>query len=230
MSNTAWWYLTRASGLTAWVFLTLTLVWGALSAGRMVAGKGARRWLDDLHPYLATIGLVTLILHVVGAVADSTVGLTWLDTVLPFTAAWNPVGIAAGVLALWLLVAVEATSLLRRHLARTTWRQIHLLSYAGAIMATMHAILAGTDLRTPVVAAAGFAAVVAAAAISIRRWLGPEPPRRQVVAPRSGPAAGAAPARPPLHAWSPVTPAAGPPLAPPADPPAFLWEVPDRVG
>ncbi len=146
MSNTTWWYVMRAAGLTSWFFLTLTLMWGTIASGRLLPNAKARRWVVDLHPFLGAVGLGALALHIVAAVADTYVGLTWVDTVVPFTAGWHPWGIAAGVVALWMLVVVQVTSLLRRQLGKATWHRIHLVSYAMAWITGLHAVMNGSDL------------------------------------------------------------------------------------
>ena len=151
MTNTMWWYLTRSAGLVAWVFLVLTLLWGTLVAGRLAPAGRARRWLVDLHPYLGAVGLAALGLHGTAAVMDTTVGMQWVNTVVPFTSAWRPSAVASGVLAVWCLAAVEITSMARRRLGRRTWRRVHFLSYAAAALMTLHAMTAGTDATNPIV-------------------------------------------------------------------------------
>ena len=178
MSNELWWYLMRAAGLTAWVALTATLVLGAVVSGHMTDRRGARRWILDLHPYLGGVGLAALGLHIVAAVADSAVDIDWIATVVPGTSGWNPAAIALGVLGLWLLVAVEVTSLARRALSRRTWHGIHLLSYGAAWLMALHAAFAGTDVRNPFVAGLGLVLVSSATVVAMLRAWGPGAERR----------------------------------------------------
>ena len=63
----------------------------------------------------------------------------------PGASAWKPGAVAVGVVALYLLVAVQATSLAMRRLPRRWWRWVHLSSYAMTWSVTVHAGLAGTD-------------------------------------------------------------------------------------
>jgi DMSO/TMAO reductase YedYZ heme-binding membrane subunit len=46
---------------------------------------------------------------------------------------------------MWMLVAVEGTSLARQHLPQSVWRGIHLLSYPILALTTVHLLSAGTD-------------------------------------------------------------------------------------
>lgn len=52
-------------------------------------------------------------------------------------------------MSLYLLVAVEATSLATRRLPRRVWRTVHLTSYVLFWAATFHFMLAGTDAPHP---------------------------------------------------------------------------------
>ena len=64
---------------------------------------------------------------------------------MPLASSWHPLAVAWGILGMYLLVTIEVTSLLRRHLSMRVWRGIHLLSYALFAVATVHLLTAGTD-------------------------------------------------------------------------------------
>lgn len=70
-----------------------------------------------------------------------------VDLLVPLASSWKPVPVALGVVGLYLLVAIEVTSLLQRHLSRAAWRRVHLSSYGLFVVATLHALTAGTDVR-----------------------------------------------------------------------------------
>ena len=50
-----------------------------------------------------------------------------------------------GIVALYLLIAIEVTSLWRRHLPASWWRRLHVVSIAVFPLGTIHALTAGTD-------------------------------------------------------------------------------------
>ena len=62
------------------------------------------------------------------------------------TANWHPLAVTLGVIKMYLLVAVEVSSIFREHLSRA-WRAIHLLSYALFGVTSIHALTAGTEAR-----------------------------------------------------------------------------------
>jgi hypothetical protein len=189
MNGSLWWYVARSSGLVAWAFLIATTVWGALASGRLVRRRGASRWLLALHPFLAGLAVGLVILHLVALVGDSYVHFGRADLLVPFASSWRPGAVAWGVVALWILVAVEATSLARRHLSRRLWRGVHYGSYAVCWAATLHGALAGTDAGRPVVRI-GMVAVVggATAVIVVRALHEPRPARDRATVVRAVPA------------------------------------------
>lgn len=145
-----WWYLTRASGIVAWVLLALATVWGLLVASRMIPVRAAPKWLLDMHRFLGGIALAFVAVHMLALVADSYLAFSWAELFVPFASVYEPGAVAWGVVALYLLVAVEVTSLAMRHMPRSWWRAVHLSSFASFVMVTLHAFLAGTDARNVV--------------------------------------------------------------------------------
>jgi sulfoxide reductase heme-binding subunit YedZ len=53
--------------------------------------------------------------------------------------------VALGVIAMYLVVALIASSLLRKHLGQRTWQAIHWTSYGMWPLAVAHGLTAGTD-------------------------------------------------------------------------------------
>ena len=66
------------------------------------------------------------------------------DVLVPFASAWHPGAVAWGVVALYLLLTVELTSLARRYLPNKIWRRIHVASLPLYGLATIHFLVAGT--------------------------------------------------------------------------------------
>ena len=48
---------------------------------------------------------------------------------------------------MYLLVAIEITSLLRHRMSNAVWRGIHLTSYVVLVVTTVHLLTAGTDAK-----------------------------------------------------------------------------------
>ena len=67
---------------------------------------------------------------------------------IPFASKWHPVAVAWGVVAAYLLLAVELTSLARARLSKRIWRGVHTASFVLFVMATIHGLSAGTDTKS----------------------------------------------------------------------------------
>lgn len=80
--------------------------------------------------------------------ADTYVHFGLASVLIPFASGWHPLAVAWGVAGLYLLLAVELTSLVRTRLPKRLWRATHYASFPLFVVATIHALSAGTDART----------------------------------------------------------------------------------
>jgi predicted ferric reductase len=146
MSEQGWWYLSRASGMVAWVVLGASCLWGILMVTRMFKNAGDRpAWLLDLHRWLGALAVVTTGVHLLALVADGFVHFGWKEIFVPNASTWKTGAVTWGVFAFYVLLVVEGTSLVMKKLPRRLWRGIHLTAYIGFFMATVHGLAAGTD-------------------------------------------------------------------------------------
>ena len=147
MSSTYLWYITRASGIVTLVLLTLTMVLGLVTTSR----ARARNWpgfaQQDLHRRISIMAVVFLGIHVLTSIFDTYVHIGWFAVAVPFASPYSRFWVGLGTLALDLMVAVFASSLLRTHLRPGTWRGIHWLAYASWPIALAHTFGLGTDSR-----------------------------------------------------------------------------------
>jgi predicted ferric reductase len=139
------WYAARASGLVAWALVTASILWGLALSTRIVRRKGVPAWLLDLHRYLGTLSLVFVAVHVLALYADNYAHFGARELFVPLASGWRPVAVAWGVVATYLLVAIEVTSWVMRRLPRKLWRAVHLSSSALFVTATVHGFTAGAD-------------------------------------------------------------------------------------
>jgi DMSO/TMAO reductase YedYZ heme-binding membrane subunit len=139
------WYVARASGLVAWAVVSASVLWGLALSTRALGKRPRPAWLLDLHRYLGGLAVVFTAVHIVAIVGDSYVHFGIVDVLVPFASAWNPPAVALGVVALYLLIAVEVTSLLRRRIPQRLWRRVHFVSFPLFALTTLHLFTAGTD-------------------------------------------------------------------------------------
>jgi predicted ferric reductase len=151
MSGTLPWYVARASGLVAWAVLAASVVWGLLMTSKAVRAWVKASWLLDLHRWLAGLACVFTGIHVLAIIGDTYVHFGIASVLVPYATHWHPLAVAYGIASMYLLAAVEITSLLRRHLSNRVWRAVHFLSFPLFVSATVHGLSAGTDSRIPMV-------------------------------------------------------------------------------
>lgn len=182
-----WWYVARASGIVAWALLAGSVLLGLSLSTRALGRRPTPAWLNDLHRALGGLAVTFTGVHLLGIGADSYVEFGLADVLVPFAASWNTAAVAWGVVGLYLLVAVELSSLLRRRVATRWWRRIHVLSFPLYGVATAHLLTAGTDAANPVLLAVVLATIGAVATLTLVRLLSPRrrsaPPGRARPAP-----------------------------------------------
>jgi DMSO/TMAO reductase YedYZ heme-binding membrane subunit len=178
MNHQVWWHLARSSGIVAWALLALSVMWGLLLSTRALGRKPSPPWLLDLHRFLGGLAVVFTGLHIAGLVADSYVHFGVADVLVPMASGWKPGPVALGVVALWLLLAVEVSSLMMRRLPRAVWRRIHMASFALFVVAGLHGSLAGTDAANAVYRDVSVALILATLLLTLVRIIVPRRARR----------------------------------------------------
>ncbi|MFN8026366.1 MAG: ferric reductase-like transmembrane domain-containing protein [Acidimicrobiia bacterium] len=148
LATQLWWYVARAGGLVAWALVVASCVWGLLHATRALGRRPTPAWMLSTHRYLGALAVVFTAVHVLALLADSFVQFDPVDVLVPLVSPWHPVAVAWGVIGMWLLVAVEVTSLVRQRLSQGVWRAIHLSSYAVFALVSVHMLSAGTDAKS----------------------------------------------------------------------------------
>jgi len=147
--GSVWWYVARSSGLVAWGLAALSVLWGLLLSTKVMGTKARPNWLLDLHRFLGGLTVVFIAVHLVGLFLDPYVNFSAAQLFIPFASSWKPSAVAWGIVALYLLLAVEITSLLRRRIPKKWWKAVHMSSYGISVFGTVHLLTAGTDRHSP---------------------------------------------------------------------------------
>jgi len=144
MSDQLLWYTTRGAGAVSLVLLSAVVVLGLLARVRFEAHGWPRFLSAAVHGDLALMTLVFLLLHIVTAVVDPFTHLG-LAALVPLGSYYRTFWLALGAIAFELMLAIVATSLLRKHIGARVWRAIHWLAYASWPLALLHGVGTGTD-------------------------------------------------------------------------------------
>lgn len=146
MNEQVWWYLARSSGIVALVLLVLSMLWGILLATRVLRPNDRPAWLLDLHRWFGSLAVVMTGLHLGGLVLDSYIEFGAKEIFVPGASSYRPLAVALGIVGMYALIAVQASSWVRKHLPRLLWYRIHMLSYVTLWASALHAGMAGTDV------------------------------------------------------------------------------------
>lgn len=179
LEGPAAWLASRSAGITAYVALSLDVVFGLF-----VSTGAADAWLPrarslEIHRWLsgATLGLV--VLHALVLLLDRTGGLDLLELVLPGLASYRPLALAAGILAFAAALLVRESFAWRSRIGARTWRRLHALSFVAYALATAHGITAGTDSGTTAMLALYLSSTLAVLGLlAVRFTPRPTPARR----------------------------------------------------
>jgi predicted ferric reductase len=143
------WYITRAAAATAYALLVAVVALGIALGFRGFEGM-VRGWrIYDLHQVLTLVMLGFTGLHLATLFLDPFKPFTLVQLAWPLAETYRSLWTALGVLALYLLLLVTASSYLRRALGNRMWLLLHLLSYVAFVLVTLHGIFVGTDTTTP---------------------------------------------------------------------------------
>ena len=125
MNPQTWWYLSRGSGVVAWVMLAATNLWGILLVTRMLRAVDRPAWLLDLHRWLGALAILTTGIHLGALVADNYAHFGWKEILVPNGCVGNcwphaskTAAVTWGVIAMYIVVVVELSSLMMRKLPR----------------------------------------------------------------------------------------------------------------
>lgn len=184
LGPTPLWYATRASGFTALVLLSATVVVGLLTSTRQTSRDWPRFVVQSLHRNLSLLVVVFLLIHIVTSVIDPFAKLNLADAVIPFIAGYRPLWLGLGVVSCELLLAITVTSLVRHRLGWRAWQIVHMLAYVSWPVAVVHGIGTGSDTKSVwalllvtgcvvvVIGALVWRLAVAGPRIAVLRWTG----------------------------------------------------------
>jgi methionine sulfoxide reductase heme-binding subunit len=171
MTEQIWWYLSRSSGIVAWMLLAASCLWGVLMVTRMLKPADRPAWMLDLHRWLGALSVITTGIHLGALVADNYVHFGWAEIFVPQASEWKTVPVTLGVIAFYFLLLIEASSLMMKKLPRPVWHGIHLTSYLCFVLATAHGVYAGTDRKNLFFIVLGSGAVFILGFATLARYL-----------------------------------------------------------
>lgn len=143
------WYITRASGLVAYVLIWLSMVWGLGVASNIFDVVLHGTFTYDFHQYISLLAIGFTFLHIGVLLFDGYMPYSVLQILLPFISPYRPFWIGIGVIGLYLMLLVTVTFYIRTKIGMKAFRAIHVFSLVSYLAITLHSFMSGSDSSLP---------------------------------------------------------------------------------
>lgn len=148
-STQTMWYITRSSGLVAYMLLWLSTAWGLAVDSKILDSALHRSFTYDFHQYISLFSLGFLALHMAVLLFDGFMPYSIPQILLPFISNYRPFWVGIGVIGMYLMVLVTVTFYMKNQIGIKAFRAIHLLSLLGYLGGLVHSFFSGTDSSLP---------------------------------------------------------------------------------
>jgi predicted ferric reductase len=139
------WFITRSSGILAYLLLWLSTIWGLAVSSKMFDKLVPRAFTYDSHEYISLLALVFTAVHVFILLGEKYMPFNVPQLFIPFISDYRPFWIGIGIIGTYLTLLVTATFYMRKWIGQRAFRVIHYLSFAGFFGVLIHSWFSGTD-------------------------------------------------------------------------------------
>mgnify|MGYP003418217489 FL=1 len=151
------WYLGRASGIVAFILLTIVVVNGLLMTTRLVFTLLPPALNYDMHRFFSHLAWIAVLGHIIAFFFDSYFRLSPAEAFIPFFLVRDYTSflgydlrfaIGIGIIAFYGIVMLVITSELKgRGISLKKWRVLHYMSFLTYLLFLGHGYFAGSDSR-----------------------------------------------------------------------------------
>jgi predicted ferric reductase len=144
-----WWYVTRASGIVAYLLLWLSTILGLAVTSKYLDMVLDRMFTYDFHQFISLLSIVFTLVHVIVLLVDRYLPYSVWQVLIPFISPYRPFWVGIGVISFYITLLVTVTFYIRNRIGMRAFRVIHVLSLLGYLGVTLHGLYAGTDSTLP---------------------------------------------------------------------------------
>lgn len=141
----AYWFISRSSGILAYVLLTGGVMWGLVQSGRIMQLTIPPALALGLHSFLNWSALAMSALHAFILLGDSFFKMSLPDIIIPFIGPYRPFFVGLGIIGFYLMFLLSSSFYARKWLGQKTFRALHYGTYPTYLLVTWHGLAAGTD-------------------------------------------------------------------------------------
>jgi len=147
-SDKAYWFISRSSGVLAYLLLTFGVLWGLIQSSNFLRPIIPPLLALGLHSFLNWGGLVMGALHALILLGDNYIKMTLGDVVIPFIGPYQPLLVGLGIVGFYLMFLLASSFYARKWLGQKNFHNLHYASYPTYLLVTWHSLGVGTDSNT----------------------------------------------------------------------------------
>lgn len=147
-AETPWaWYVSRMSALVAFLLLYSSILLGVSIRIPFMRKIFAPAYSIKAHCWISLQAVIFAFIHGGALMFDKFLGFGPGDVFVPLAASYEPTLVALGVISLYLMVILTATSYLKKYISHKIWRITHTFNILIYVFSVAHAFRLGTDLK-----------------------------------------------------------------------------------
>jgi methionine sulfoxide reductase heme-binding subunit len=150
------WFVDRSSGEVTLLLMTVVVIVGIV---RAALPSSSPFLVEGAHINIALLTVAFAGLHILAALLDPFARLGPIDTLVPFVSAYRATWIGLGVISGYLYGVAVLSSWPARRFGRPVWLWLHRTTYAAWVLALVHSLGTGSDVRNNVFMLLNVAAV-----------------------------------------------------------------------
>ncbi|MFC1722465.1 ferric reductase-like transmembrane domain-containing protein, partial [Patescibacteria group bacterium] len=155
------WYISRVSGIVAFILLSLVVAFGLVQTSRALVKIRIMGVLtaQEVHRMIAWSGIFMVILHFGALMFDEYFQINFTEIIIPFvlkrdftsTQGYDfNLAVAFGIISFYTILLLIITSEMRQKIvSMKAWRTIHYVSFVGYLLFIVHGFMAGSDSEEP---------------------------------------------------------------------------------
>jgi sulfoxide reductase heme-binding subunit YedZ len=164
----AFWITSRAAGIAALLFASLSVGLGLAVAARLARGR--IRDSRALHEALSLATMGALGVHAISLLGDDYLHPSVTDISIPLASSYQRGWMALGIVAGWSILLLGLSYYVRGRIGVNRWRLAHRFTAVAWLAGVFHALGMGTDADQPWFLVATAAVVLPAIALLALRW------------------------------------------------------------
>lgn len=146
--ETPWaWYISRASGLIAFLLLYLVMFLGLSIRTPILKNILKPIYSLKIHAWLSVHSLFFVFLHGGVLIFDKFINVRIMDVFIPFSSEVYKNEITLGIIGMYIMILLILTSYFRKRISNRMWRITHYLNIILYIIVIGHSLELGTDLQ-----------------------------------------------------------------------------------